>query len=155
MALVSSARRSSSKKQKGQKNVYPKTPVFAAAGVSAVVTTKRPVWERTVEGAEQQAPILAKKRPIHWSAITSFVFGISSLLLYLAALIFDFLTFPVFLVLCGLWLALIIFSIIGLIKTGPEKPYRGLGLTVAGLLSFLGLYLLFLLLLLVLLLLGY
>jgi hypothetical protein len=60
-------------------------------------------------------------RKFHWSAWLAFAFGLATLLLL-------FFSIPA-----------IVFGIIGLTKTGPNKEYKGLGLSITGIaLGFIG-----------------
>jgi hypothetical protein len=54
-------------------------------------------------------------RPFHWSAITALVCGALTL------------------VSAFLFLPAIVFGAIGIAKTGPNKQYKGLGMSIAGL----------------------
>lgn len=110
---------------------------------AAASPLRKPVW--AMEEPQQATPAGPDNRPFHWSAMVGFVLSLCILPSFAFFLSYLFSLF--FLVLIGAF----VFSIMSLFHTGPERPYRGRGLGIAGLvISIVDVFLLFLLLILVL-----
>jgi hypothetical protein len=86
---------------------------------------RQSVWERSQSEAKSPAELepIVTNRPYSWAAIVGFASALAAIpALYLGAAVF-----------AAFWVCGLVFSIIGLVKAGKRKAYRGQGFAIAGL----------------------
>ncbi len=101
--------------------------LLTASALTQVYPERRPVWEDASEKPDQDYVQVRPYRRTHWASTTGFLLSILSI----------FLLFSSAPAAAIVWIAAVVagfvISLIGVTKTGPNKPYKGLGLAIAGL----------------------